>query len=77
MKKAVRILLITKLYFWFIILICILACILVFVEFFNERYNAGYLDACKDFKKGNLKYTLVDNSDGTSVWKKISKVNEK
>lgn len=36
-------------------------------------YEQGYIDACKDFYKGKLKYDLVENKDGTKVWKKIEK----
>lgn len=36
-------------------------------------YERGYLDACKDFYKGKLKYDLVKNDDGTVVWKKVDK----
>lgn len=36
-------------------------------------YEKGYIDACKDFYKGKLKYELVENEDGTKIWKKIEK----
>lgn len=39
----------------------------------KSNYEEGYLDACKDFYKGKLKYDLVENSDGTKEWKKIEK----
>ena len=39
----------------------------------KEQYEKGYIDACKDFYKGKLKYDLVDNGDGTIEWKKITK----
>ena len=37
----------------------------------KEEYEKGYIDACKDFYKGKLKYDLVDNGDGTREWKKV------
>lgn len=39
----------------------------------QECYKKGYIDACKDFYKGKLKYDLVENEDGTREWKKIEK----
>lgn len=36
-----------------------------------NSYEKGYIDACKDFYKGKLKYDLVDNGDGTRDWKKL------
>lgn len=36
-----------------------------------EKYEEGYLDACKDFYKGKLKYDLIENDDGTKTWQKI------
>ena len=39
----------------------------------KSNYEEGYLNACKDFYKGKLKYDLVENSDGTKEWKKIEK----
>ena len=39
----------------------------------SDNYEKGYLDACKDFYKGKLKYELVKNDDGTVVWKKVDK----
>jgi len=37
----------------------------------KKQYENGYIDACKDFYQGKLKYDLVSNSDGTREWKKI------
>ena len=37
----------------------------------KSNYEEGYLDACKDFYKGKLKYDLVENPDGTKEWKKL------
>ena len=37
----------------------------------SDSYEQGYLDACKDFYRGKLKYELVKNDDGTVEWKKI------
>ena len=42
-------------------------------QIISENYEKGYLDACKDFYKGKLKYDLVKNDDGTVVWKKVDK----
>ena len=39
----------------------------------SDNYEKGYLDACKDFYKGKLKYELLKNDDGTVVWKKVDK----
>ena len=36
-----------------------------------NAYEQGYIDACKDFYQGKLKYELVENPDGTREWKKI------
>lgn len=36
-----------------------------------KKYEEGYLDACKDFYKGKLKYDLIENEDGTKTWQKI------
>ena len=38
----------------------------------KSNYEEGYLDACKDFYQGKLKYDLVENSDGTKEWKRLS-----
>ena len=38
----------------------------------KQQYEAGYLDACKDFYKGKLKYDLIENPDGTKEWKKVN-----
>lgn len=40
-------------------------------QIISENYEKGYLDACKDFYKGKLKYDLVENEDGSRVWKKV------
>lgn len=37
----------------------------------KEQYENGYIDACKDFYQGKLKYDLITNPDGTREWKKI------
>ena len=37
----------------------------------KNHYERGYVDACKDFYKGKLKYDLVTNPDGTREWKKV------
>lgn len=38
----------------------------------KKSYEQGYIDACKDFYKGKLKYDLIKNNDGTVEWKKIN-----
>lgn len=58
----------------FLILSCIFtiaACLFNCIEYYHKSYEKGYLDACKDFYKGKLKYDLVNNPDGTRTWKKI------
>jgi hypothetical protein len=40
-------------------------------QIISENYERGYLDACKDFYKGKLKYDLIENEDGSRVWKKV------
>ena len=35
----------------------------------KSNYEEGYLDACKDFYQGKLKYDLVENPDGTKEQK--------
>ena len=43
----------------------------------NKIYEQGYLDACKDFYKGKLKYDLVEHNDGTRTWEKVKEtINE-
>ena len=37
----------------------------------SDAYEQGYLDACKDFYKGKIKYDLVSNDDGTKTWQKV------
>ena len=37
----------------------------------KRNYDEGYLDACKDFYKGKLKYELIENADGTKEWKRL------
>ena len=37
----------------------------------KTNYEEGYLDACKDSYQGKLKYTLIENPDGTKEWRKI------
>lgn len=39
----------------------------------TKSYENGYIDACKDFYKGKLKYDLIENPDGTKTWQKIIK----
>lgn len=41
------------------------------IKLTKEAYERGYVDACKDFYQGKLKYDLVSNPDGTREWKKI------
>lgn len=58
----------------FLILSCIFtiaACLFNSIKYYHKSYDKGYLDACKDFYKGKLKYDLVTNPDGTRTWKKI------
>lgn len=63
--------------------ICFIVLIIVFILFVyhnfrgikiltKKSYDQGYIDACKDFYKGKLKYDLVKNNDGTVEWKKIN-----
>lgn len=37
----------------------------------DNAYNQGYIDACKDFYQGKLKYDLVKHADGTITWERI------
>lgn len=39
----------------------------------QQEYERGYLDACKDFHQGKMKYDLIEKSDGTKEWIKIKK----
>ena len=64
-------------------IIIAVTCVIILIETFKEKdklisdnYEKGYVDACKDFHRGKLKYELVKNDDGTVEWKKI-KDNEK
>lgn len=63
---------------WIIYLILIIAFIIAGIfhkiemkQMYTETYEQGYLEACKDFYKGKLKYDLIQNPDGTREWKKI------
>lgn len=66
-----------------LILVCILVLIAIILSAYDyiqikksnaqTIYEAGYLDACKDFYNGKLKYNLITNPDGTHEWKKVSK----
>ena len=58
-----------------VVLVCLLA---TYVYAWRQvGYEAGYVEACKDFYKGKLKYDLVENPDGTKEWKKIKKSLDK
>lgn len=55
-------------------------CVIILMETYKEKdklisdnYEKGYVDACKDFYRGKLKYELIKNDDGTVVWKKVDK----
>lgn len=43
------------------------------LSYFERKtaYESGYLNACKDCYKGQLKYELKDNPDGSRIWIKI------
>lgn len=41
--------------------------------FYKRIYESGYIDACKDFYQGKVRYDLITNPDGTREWKKVSK----
>lgn len=60
-----------------IVLVLFYAGIYAFIEAHKNsaksNYEEGYLDACKDFYKGKLKYDLIENPDGTKEWKKVEK----
>lgn len=60
-----------------IVLVLFYAGIYAFIEVHKNsaksNYEEGYLDACKDFYKGKLKYDLIENPDGTKEWKKVEK----
>lgn len=53
------------------VLIVVTLCVMTSIVA-KSNYEAGYVDACKDFYKGHVKYDLVENSDGTKEWKKIN-----
>lgn len=59
---------------FFVIIMIIISCFyghyITVKETSNKAYEQGYLDACKDFYKGKIKYDLVENNDGTKMWKK-------
>lgn len=56
--------------------ISILSVIMLIIAYYNERvniqYEKGYVDACKDFYQGKLKYELIENNNGTKEWRKIN-----
>lgn len=43
---------------------------------YKRGYEIGYIDACKDFHQGKIKYELVEHDDGTRTWEKWKKENE-
>ena len=43
----------------------------------KRNYERGYLDACKDFYQGKIKYELVEHTDGTKTWEKVEKEGNK
>ena len=59
----------------FVVLLFIIGLVFVVDRVLNNvtanSYERGYVDACKDFYKGKLKYDLVTNQDGTREWKKV------
>lgn len=60
-----------------IVLVLFYAGIYAFIEAHKNsaksNYEEGYLDACKDFYQGKLKYDLVENPDGTKELKRVEK----
>lgn len=38
----------------------------------SQKYEEGYVQACKDFYQGKLKYQLVESKDGTRNWIKVN-----
>ena len=58
-----------------IVLVLFYAGIYAFIEVHKDsaksNYEEGYIDACKDFYKGKLKYDLVETPDGTKEWKRL------
>ena len=54
-----------------IILLLISHFIIATFHVFEKQYEQGYIDACKDFYQGKLKYDLITNPDGTRSWQKI------
>lgn len=56
--------------------ISILSVIMLIIAYYNEKvniqYEKGYVDACKDFYQGKLKYELIENNNGTKEWRKIN-----
>ena len=61
--------------FWGVVLTVVTGILFIFIEVSDDlvknSYERGYVDACKDFYKGKLKYDLVTNPDGTREWKKV------
>lgn len=59
----------------FVVLLFVAGLVFVIDRVLNNvtanSYERGYVDACKDFYKGKLKYDLVTNQDGTREWKKV------
>ena len=43
----------------------------------KRNYERGYLDACKDFHQGKIKYELVEHADGTRTWEKVEEEGNK
>ena len=38
---------------------------------YRRGYEIGYIDACKDFYQGKIKYELVEHADGTKTWERV------
>lgn len=56
-----------------VLIIVLILLILSDFIFYNRIYESGYIDACKDFYQGKVRYDLITNPDGTREWKKVSK----
>ena len=44
---------------------------LIVVVLISLSYERGYLNACKDFYQGKIKYELTEHTDGTKTWEKV------
>ena len=53
------------------VIIGMLSCLFSYLPMSNSLRNSGYIEACKDFYEGKLKYELKEFPGGEHKWVKI------